>query len=506
MKNRLFLLIIVVMANLSNGQSYILDATYGTQGYKFNANFLLNPKGLLKLNQSYYYYSLNQISKTNYDGSLDSSFGVNSLITLSNSNETYTINGGKIINNSIYLFGKIVNTNVNSEDGFVLKILDSGIFDTTFGVNGISKVNLGENENIFDFSIDNSGKIFCAAIRTSSSSSKVVTFKLLSNGSIDTSFGTNSFKEHIFNSITPSYPDVNNIIKISDGYLLIGKTLHAVGSGYSSNIVIAKIDENGDYITSFATNGIKLINLSTGSGSYSIKDAQLINSNLYLNIFEAFSFTSQDRYLRKIDINNFQTIFNVPIYYESNFKLDSNENIYVVGINRCNSGPCIRAFMLKKFDSSGNVDTGFAQNGSYTYSLPSLTSSDYQSSVVNLEEDGKIIIGGYAFRNYYDANNVVVGPFYGLTSIRIEQGVLNNDSFNLDEEVAIFPNPVSDNLNVICKEEIKEIKIFDMQNKLILSTTKVDNNGLDVRKLNAGLYIVVISTEGNTYYKKCIKK
>ena len=102
---------------------------------------------------------------------------------------------------------------------------------------------------------------------------------------------------------------------------------------------------------------------------------------------------------------------------------------------------CIRDFMLKKFDSSGNVDTSFAQNGIYTYSLPSLTSRDFQSSVVNLEEDGKIVIGGYGFRNYYDSNNVYVSSRHGLTSIRIEQGVLNNDSFDIENDVTIFPNP-----------------------------------------------------------------
>src|SRR6478609_7219356 len=198
MKNKLFLLSLLLLVNILNSQTYILDSTYGTQGYKFNDNYLLNPKGLLKLNQSYFYFSINEISKTNYNGNLDSSFGVNSKLSFDNSNETYIINGGKIINNSIYLFGKIINTNNSSEDGFVLKISEDGIYDTAFGLNGISKINLGENENIFDFSVDNSGKLFCAANKTNSSASKIVTFKLLSNGTIDASFGTNSFKEHIF--------------------------------------------------------------------------------------------------------------------------------------------------------------------------------------------------------------------------------------------------------------------------------------------------------------------
>jgi uncharacterized delta-60 repeat protein len=505
MKNRIFLLVMIISANLSNGQSYILDSTYGTQGYKFNDNYLLAPKGLLKLNQSYFYFSSNEISKTNYNGNLDSSFGVNSKLSFGNSNETYTINGGKIINNSIYLFGKIVNTNDNSEDGFVLKISENGIYDAAFGLNGISKVNLGENEDVFDFCIDNSGKLFCAGIKQNSSTSKVVTFKLLTNGTIDTSFGTNSFKEHIFNSIESSTSSVNKILKVNDGYLLIGKTKQLVPSTIS-NIVIAKINENGEYNTSFATNGVKLIYLSSSfSISYTIYDAQLFNSNLYLNIFEAHSFTTQFSSLKKINLNDFQTNFDITINYLFNFKIDASENIYVADNNRCNYQPCLRELMLKKFNSSGNAVTSFAQNGIFKYYFPGLSERDFQCPVVNLEEDGKIVIGGYVFRNYFDLNNNYVSPRYGLSSIRIVQGALNNESFNLNEKATIFPNPVTDNLKVICNEEIKEIKIFDMQNKLILNTNKVENNSIDVTKLDAGIYMVVISTEMNTYIKKCIK-
>jgi hypothetical protein len=510
MKNRLFLLVMFIMTNLLNGQSYILDNTYGTQGYVFNANNFLNPIGVLKLNQSYYYYSNNKISKTNYNGSLDMSFGVNSEISLNNSNETYTINGGKIINNSIYLFGKIVNINNSSEDGFILKILDSGTYDIGFGLNGISKVNLGQNENIFDFCVDNSGKLFCAAIQANSSSSKVITFKLLSNGITDIGFGTNSVKEYVFNPLALSNQNINKIIKVSDGYLLIGLTSHMESpqsTGYNKNIVIAKVDESGDYINSFGTNGIKLIPLSTNTLiGYTIKDAQLFNSNLYIQIFESHSFSTMFTSLRKINLNDFQTNFNVMIYYESNFKLDADENIYVVGSNRCDIGPCLRDFMLRKYNSSGVIDLNFAQNGTYTYRFQGLSAQDYKSSVVNLDEDGKIVIGGRVFMNYFDSNNVYVPPTNGFSSIRINQGALNNELFDLDEDVTIFPNPVTDILSLICKDEIKEIKIFDMQKKLILLTNKLNNNNLNLSGLDAGLYIVEIRTDNNTSIKKIIKK
>lgn len=506
-----FLILMLFLVNLVIGQSYILDNTYGTQGYKFNANYLLYPKGLLKLNQSYFYFSTNEISKTDYNGNLDASFGVNSKLSFGSSTETYTINGGKIINNFIYLFGKIVNTNNSTEDGFILKINENGIFDTTFGLNGISKINLGENENIFDFSIDNSGKLFCTAKKTGNNSSRIITFKLLSNGLIEASFGTNSFKEHIFNSLAQSGADVSNIIKVSDGYLLIGKTMHTEvvsnSTYFNSNIAIAKIDENGNYVTSFATNGIKLIHLSTSLNLYSIKDSQLINSNLYLNLFEAFSTISQFRYIKKIDITNFQTIFDVPIYYESNFKIDANENIYVVGINRCNSGPCIRAFMLKKFDSSGNVDSSFAQNGSYTYSLPALSTMDNQSSVVNLEEDDKIVIGGYVLRDYFDANNVYVSPKYGLGSIRIEQGVLSKDAFSSNSNFILYPNPSEETIYINNKKlkPIDAISIYDSMGKMVFETNK-SLNEINIKEWQRGIYFIKINSNNERFHYKFIKK
>lgn len=108
--------------------------------------------------------------------------------------------------------------------------------------------------------------------------------------------------------------------------------------------------------------------------------------------------------------------------------------------------------------------------------------------------------------NYFDSNNVYVPPTNGFSSIRINQGALNNELFDLDEDVTIFPNPVTDILSLICKDEIKEIKVFDMQKKLILFTNKLNNNNLNLSGLDAGLYIVEIRTENNTSIKKIIKK
>jgi hypothetical protein len=162
--------------------------------------------------------------------------------------------------------------------------------------------------------------------------------------------------------------------------------------------------------------------------------------------------------------------------------------------------------MLRKYNSSGVIDLNFAQNGTYTYRFQGLSAQDYKSSVVNLDEDGKIVIGGRVFMNYFDSNNVYVPPTNGFSSIRINQGALNNELFDLDEDVTIFPNPVTDILSLICKDEIKEIKIFDMQKKLILLTNKLNNNNLNLSGLDAGLYIVEIRTDNNTSIKKIIKK
>lgn len=69
--------------------------------------------------------------------------------------------------------------------------------------------------------------------------------------------------------------------------------------------------------------------------------------------------------------------------------------------------------------------------------------------------------------------------------------------------ITLYPNPAQDILNIKTQELIKVIKIYSMQGSLVQEGSSAS---IDVSQLNAGLYFVQLSIEGNTITKKFIKE
>ena len=74
------------------------------------------------------------------------------------------------------------------------------------------------------------------------------------------------------------------------------------------------------------------------------------------------------------------------------------------------------------------------------------------------------------------------------------------------DQVVIYPNPVKEVLNIDLKAQNGKVKIFDLSGKVI-KTAEVNKSGsIDVSKLMKGMYIVEITTDGNTKVTKKIIK
>jgi len=83
--------------------------------------------------------------------------------------------------------------------------------------------------------------------------------------------------------------------------------------------------------------------------------------------------------------------------------------------------------------------------------------------------------------------------------------VLGTDEINhQDVFVSVYPNPVSDILNIKTKEKVQSASVFDMSGRKI--EAKVMDNAVDVTNLEKGTYIINIQTEKGTTSEKFIKK
>lgn len=74
------------------------------------------------------------------------------------------------------------------------------------------------------------------------------------------------------------------------------------------------------------------------------------------------------------------------------------------------------------------------------------------------------------------------------------------------DQVAIYPNPVKDVLNIDLKNNQGNVKIFDLSGKVIVTTSVNESGSVDVSKLSKGMYIVEITTNGNSKVTKKIIK
>lgn len=94
------------------------------------------------------------------------------------------------------------------------------------------------------------------------------------------------------------------------------------------------------------------------------------------------------------------------------------------------------------------------------------------------------------------------------------------DDFKIVQEVAgstpsldlanlsVYPNPVSDRLNIDYKENISNLTVYDLSGRSVKSFTSNNrNNSIDVSDLKSGIYMLRIETENNNVSTvKFIKK
>jgi len=75
-------------------------------------------------------------------------------------------------------------------------------------------------------------------------------------------------------------------------------------------------------------------------------------------------------------------------------------------------------------------------------------------------------------------------------------------------EILISPNPVTDNLNFELPQNTiyDSLKIIDTSGKILVSLGRSSENSMDVSKLHAGTYVLVIAIDSQSYSAKFVKK
>ena len=107
---------------------------------------------------------------------------------------------------------------------------------------------------------------------------------------------------------------------------------------------------------------------------------------------------------------------------------------------------------------------------------------------------------GYTFLRWYDNNSTENPRTITVTQNATFVAIFTRTS-GIDEsavsEIALFPNPVTDILNITSSETISEIEIVNVMGQVVKRIeVNSDNAVCDVEDLKAGVYVVRIHTEG----------
>lgn len=451
----------VLACNLAYSYAQITltkDLSFGNNGeyiYPYTGSYathkLLGDKILVCFNYSNPGSSAgySKFIRLNSNGSLDLSFGTNGEFT----------DGGNPGSPDTMYYG--------TEDYLITasdsKYFSSGTFDNVFMNNwGINSINQKKYLHILS-----DGKMIFR---------KDANFtKILSDGALDTSYGTNG-------SITT----VPYSVDYYQG-LVVGNFAYEFGTS-----------------TAQMTNGIRKINTTTGSldlsygnggyGNTSIIPSMLINSIPHQIDNSMINFIYNDgtgQYsLSKTNSNglldaNFGNsgVFQIPpsinsIPYtleSSSYKTQGSGNVFLlVESNNTND------YEIISYSFSGNLQTinalqtfptGFNRYDFYPYPTP------------------------YTYRIETKDNYI-----YLFTPTKIIKYIISNSTLSVSEnadknDLVQFANPFGDQLLLNTNEKIKSIDIYDEGGRLVLRNKSSKN--IDTSGLNQGAYFIKVTTESN---------
>lgn len=112
------------------------------------------------------------------------------------------------------------------------------------------------------------------------------------------------------------------------------------------------------------------------------------------------------------------------------------------------------------------------------------------------------VLQAVALRQYSATQRITVDGIIVRTAWDIS---LSADSFTKDETLTLYPNPVSSGVVNINVQGDKNIQLFDISGRQVLNTNTSENS-FNVDGLNAGVYVVKVTSENTALTSKLIIK
>ena len=442
-------------------------------------------------------------SRTNSNGTLDTSFGTSGYYELSTATSTvlqpesnYTM-----VELEVQSDNKIVSAgrreSIAASTFCVSRILANGGLDTSFNGTGFLEVSFGTGTSRGNcMKLQNNGKILVGG-RSGSSSQFFSILRLNTDGSLDSTFGTAGKVQTLMSGQSFPY----SIAIQLDGKILMGGYVLNNPNGY--DFALVRYMPDGALDTSFGVNGIVVTTINTFYNDV-IRKVLIQNDGKIVVVGNDADSTGASRIamVRYLTNGTIDTTFATNGMYISNFyggsfdaALQVDSKIVVSG-HSYPTGIEPGVFSVFRYNTNGTLDSDFVtSNVSFPFNLSS------GSAQILIEPNNKIIAGGVA--GIDEGCQVFLGAL-----VRINPGTLSNESFT-KTKISVYPNPTSG--NVFFDNSVNHYESVSNYNYLgqKLASKKLDfssNESFDASSFSKGVYLLQLEKENANEVVKIVKE
>ncbi|HYV95359.1 MAG TPA: T9SS type A sorting domain-containing protein [Chitinophagales bacterium] len=441
------------------------------------------------------------LMRFNTDGSTDYSFGNDGFVTMYFDSAYDNV----ISDIKIQTDGKIV---VAGSEGtvfyqyhFVLvRFLSNGNIDSSFGTNGIVMTDFGgTGSRASSMVIQSDGKIVAAGYRYTTGDVDFVVARYLTDGSLDNSFnGTGK----VITDIGPIVDFAYKVALQSDGKILVSGETNT--SDTTGDYVIVRYLASGSLDPSFGTNGI-VQGTNEGDGEYAREIIEQPDGNILiagLTIISSYDFNWTLMRLKNngqpdssFGINGLITTdFADSIDIANSLILQPDGKILVGGFATIPGEQADVA--LIRYLSDGSPDSTFGVNGKVTTDFNG--GADGGAEML-LQSDGKIVVCGGSRAAGNDSVSFILCRYLN----KYDQGDNFIQDVWLSNEALLYPNPIhlTEQLEyTLTTPESLTISLYDANGKLIRNFISNEQRAagahketLNIGELPSGNYFLTIS-------------
>lgn len=390
------------------------------------------------LNESFQFDFL--MIQLNPDGSFDSDFGING-ISIVNINQFGTLAQDMVIddNGKILLAGTVGNSDFMNTPA-VVRINEDGSLDETFGDNGVAQLSVVSSDNEFtSISLQPDGKILASGHISLEKEPGIYYFAALvarfnTDGSLDNTFGTDGKVVYDLNGLDDEFFGMD---LNADGEIICGGFTNVMWESF--DMFVMKLDTDGIPVSDFGDNGVVILHKEP-----------------------------------------YNVIYDLVVQPDSKILVCGSIGDFAPGNNN---------FALVRFLEDGTLDGSFGTGGVV---VTDFFGEQDEANAMLLDGNDKIFVGGKSLNPNGTSRDFTIAAYVN--------DIFTSVSPLVDSQiVSVYPNPTSGFLTIEnCKSA--EMSLYSIDGKLQYSATiSQEQFRLDVSNLPKGIYALVIN--GNSGVK-----